>query len=110
MRISAPTTDLAALRALMTHPTFSLRNQTALTVWCRLSAPPTRCNFTRRRQRLPDRAVIALDALNPQVASRLARAMDRWRRYARLSGAHEKKSAAASRGPQKLSNDVREVI
>ena len=36
--------------------------------------------------------VIALDALNPQVASRLARAMDRWRRYTPALQAHMKRA------------------
>jgi hypothetical protein len=36
--------------------------------------------------------VIALDALNPQVASRLARAMDRWRRYTPELQEHMKKA------------------
>ncbi|MGZ5200422.1 MAG: aminopeptidase N C-terminal domain-containing protein, partial [Telluria sp.] len=54
--------------------------------------------------------VIALDALNPQVASRLARAMDRWRRYSPALQAHMKKALQRVNGQKKLSNDVREVI
>jgi aminopeptidase N len=54
--------------------------------------------------------VIALDALNPQVASRLSRAMDRWRRYLPSLQAHMKKALQQVAGHGKLSNDVREVV
>ena len=54
--------------------------------------------------------VIALDALNPQVASRLARAMDRWRRYTPDLQAHMKRALQQVAGQAKLSNDVREVV
>jgi aminopeptidase N len=54
--------------------------------------------------------VIALDALNPQVASRLARAMDRWRRYTPALQEHMKKALQQVSGQHKLSNDVREVV
>ena len=54
--------------------------------------------------------VIALDAINPQVAARLARALDRWKRLAEpyRSGAREALQRVAAKAD--LSNDVREVI
>ena len=54
--------------------------------------------------------VIALDALNPQIASRLSRAMDRWRRYAPALQVHMKKALQQVSSLGKLSNDVREVV
>ncbi|WP_312519082.1 aminopeptidase N C-terminal domain-containing protein, partial [Massilia sp.] len=54
--------------------------------------------------------VIALDALNPQVASRLARAMDRWRRYAPELQAQMQSALQRVAGQATLSNDVREVV
>jgi aminopeptidase N len=54
--------------------------------------------------------VIALNALNPQVAARLARALDRWRRYAPALQVHMKKALQQVNGQKKLSNDVREVV
>ncbi|HEU4372073.1 MAG TPA: aminopeptidase N C-terminal domain-containing protein, partial [Telluria sp.] len=54
--------------------------------------------------------VIALDALNPQVASRLARSMDRWRRYAPALQAAMKKALQQVASLKKLSSDVREVV
>jgi aminopeptidase N len=54
--------------------------------------------------------VIALDAINPQVAARLARALDRWKRLAEpyRSGAREALQRVSAKA--ELSNDVREVI
>jgi aminopeptidase N len=54
--------------------------------------------------------VIALDALNPQVASRLARAMDRWRRYAPALQWQMREALQKVAGQVKLSNDVREIV
>ena len=54
--------------------------------------------------------VLALDAINPQVAARLARAMDRWKKlappYQNAAVEAIKRVAAKS----DLSNDVREVV
>jgi aminopeptidase N len=44
------------------------------------------------------------------VASRLARAMDRWRRYAPALQEHMKKALEQVAGRAKLSNDVLEVV
>ena len=54
--------------------------------------------------------VLELDAINPQVAARLARAMDRWRKLAEpyRSGAREAIARVAAK--PELSNDVREVV
>ena len=54
--------------------------------------------------------VIELDAINPQVAARLARAMDRWRKLAPAyrSAAHMALERVAAKA--ELSSDVREVI
>ena len=54
--------------------------------------------------------VLALDAINPQVAARLARAMDRWSRLAEpyRSAAREAITRVAAKA--ELSNDVREVV
>jgi aminopeptidase N len=54
--------------------------------------------------------VIELDATNPQVAARLARAMDRWKRLAEpyRNAAYEALKRVAAKAD--LSNDVREVV
>ena len=54
--------------------------------------------------------MIEIDAFNPQVAARLARALDRWRKY--VPGLQGSMKAALERvaGATPLSNDVAEVI
>jgi aminopeptidase N len=113
MQASAPTTDVNAVRELMTHKAFTLRNPNRAR-----SLVSTFCAGNPVGFHAPDGSgyafwaeqVIALDALNPQVASRLARAMDRWRRYTPALQALMKAALQQVAGQGKLSNDVREVI
>lgn len=113
MQASAPTTDVNRVRELMTHKAFTLRNPNRAR-----SLVSTFCAGNPVGFHAPDGSgyaywaeqVIALDALNPQVASRLARAMDRWRRYTPDLQAHMKRALQQVAGQAKLSNDVREVI
>jgi aminopeptidase N len=113
MQASAPTTDVGRVRDLMTHPAFTLRNPNRAR-----SLVSTFCAGNPVGFHAPDGSgyafwaeqVIALDALNPQVASRLARAMDRWRRYTPGLQAHMKRALQQVAGQAKLSNDVREVV
>ena len=113
MQASAPTTDVNAVRELMTHKAFTLRNpnraRSLVSTFCAgnpvgfHTADGSGYDFWAEQ-------VIALDALNPQVASRLARAMDRWRRYTPDLQAHMKRALQQVAGQTKLSNDVREVV
>jgi aminopeptidase N len=113
MQAAAPTTDVNRVRELMTHKAFTLRNPNRAR-----SLVSTFCAGNAVGFHAPDGSgyafwaeqVIALDALNPQVASRLARAMDRWRRYTPDLQAHMKQALQQVAGQAKLSNDVREVI
>jgi aminopeptidase N len=54
--------------------------------------------------------VIALDKLNPQVASRLARAFDRWKKYDQGRQAHARKALESIAAAQGLSGNVAEVV
>jgi aminopeptidase N len=113
MQATSSTTDLAAVRELMKHPAFTLRNPNRAR-----SLVAAFCSGNPVQFHAPDGSgyafwaeqVIALDALNPQVASRLSRAMDRWRRYAPALQEHMKKALQQVAGQTKLSNDVREVV
>ena len=51
-----------------------------------------------------------LDAMNPQVAARLARALDRWKRLAEPYRSSAREAIERVAAKPKLSNDVREVI
>ncbi|ATQ75414.1 aminopeptidase N [Massilia violaceinigra] len=113
MQASAPATDVAAVRELMRHAAFNIKNPNRAR-----SLVFTFCVGNPSQFHAPDGSgyafwaeqVIALDALNPQVASRLARSMDRWRRYAPALQAQMKKALQKVAGVKKLSNDVREVV
>jgi aminopeptidase N len=55
-------------------------------------------------------SVLALDPINPQVAARLARALDRWRLFAQPYQNKMKAALERVSGCQTLSPDVREVV
>ncbi|WP_322402962.1 aminopeptidase N [Massilia luteola] len=113
MQAAAPTTNVNRVRELMTHTAFTLRNPNRAR-----SLVSTFCAGNPVGFHAPDgggyafwaEQVIALDALNPQVASRLARVMDRWRRFTPDLQAHMKRALQQVAGQAKLSNDVREVV
>jgi aminopeptidase N len=54
--------------------------------------------------------IIALNALNPQVAARMARAFDRWKRFDKQRQAHARKALERIRDTDKLSKDVAEIV
>ena len=54
--------------------------------------------------------VIELDAFNPQVAARLARALDRWKKLAEPYRQAAKTAIERVAAKTDLSNDVREVV
>ena len=54
--------------------------------------------------------MIKLNAINPQVAARLARSMDRWRRYPQELQQHMRRALEKVAGAPALSNDVMEVV
>jgi len=113
MQASSATSDVAAVRQLMRHPAFNLRNPNRAR-----SLISSFCANNPVQFHAPDGSgyafwaeqVITLDGLNPQVASRLARAMDRWRRYTPALQEQMKKALQQVAGQQRLSNDVREVV
>jgi aminopeptidase N len=54
--------------------------------------------------------VIALNGLNPQVAARMARAFDRWKRFDAGRREHGRKALERIRNHQRLSSDVAEIV
>jgi aminopeptidase N len=113
MQAAAPSTDVAAVRALMTHPAFTLKNPNRAR-----SLIFSFCNGNPSQFHTADGSayafwaeqVIALNALNPQVAARLARSMDRWRRYVPALQVHMKAALEKVARSKNLSNDVQEVV
>jgi aminopeptidase N len=104
---------LPVVRQLMLHPDFNLKNPNRAR-----SVIFSYCNANPGAFHRSDAAgyvfwserVLELDAINPQVAARLARALDRWRNLAEpyRSAAHEAIKRVAAKSD--LSNDVREVV
>jgi aminopeptidase N len=113
LQAAAPGTNVQAVRELMKHRAFTLKNpnRARSLVFSFCGANPSQFHaLDGSGYAFWAEQVIALDALNPQVASRLARTMDRWRRYAPALQSHMKKALQKVASGKKLSNDVREVI
>lgn len=104
---------LPVVKQLLQHPDFNIRNpnRARSVIFSYCSANPGA--FHR-----PDAAgyvfwgdrVIELDAINPQVAARLARALDRWKKLAEPMRSAAREAIARVAARPDLSNDVREVV
>ena len=104
---------LPAVRQLMAHPDFHLRNpnRARSLIFSYCSANPG--GFHRADAAgyvFWSERVIELDAINPQVAARLARAMDRWTRLAEPYRSAAREALVRVAAKTDLSADVREVI
>lgn len=101
------------VRALMEHPAFNLRNpnRARSLIFSFCSGNPAQFHAADGSgYAFWADQVLALDAINPQVAARLARVMDRWQKYEiplrdRMRAALERVAAAPT-----LSRDVREIV
>jgi len=104
---------LPAVRQLMAHPDFNLRNpnRARSVIFSYCSANPgafhrgDAAGYVFWSER-----VIELDAFNPQVAARLARALDRWKKLADPYRSAAREAIARVAAKTDLSNDVREVV
>ncbi|HQR20488.1 MAG TPA: aminopeptidase N [Burkholderiaceae bacterium] len=101
------------VRALLAHPGFSLANPNNVFALIRSFCMANEAEFHRADgagYALWAAQVLALDRINPTVAARIARALERWRKYtgelqAGMRGALERVAAAPH-----LSRDVREIV
>ena len=104
---------LPAVRQLMKHPQFSLKNpnRARSVIFSYCSANPGAFHRADAAGYVfwADR-VLELDALNPQVAARLSRALDRWRKLAEPYRTAAREAIARVAAKTDLSNDVREVV
>jgi aminopeptidase N len=104
---------LPKVRQLMMHPDFQLRNpnraRSLIFSYCNANPGAFHRSDASGYVFWAER-VLELDAFNPQVAARLARALDRWRKLAEpyRSAAHEAIARVAAKND--LSPDVREVV
>ncbi|MDB5870417.1 MAG: alanyl aminopeptidase Metallo peptidase family, partial [Polaromonas sp.] len=104
---------LPAVRQLMKHADFSLKNpnraRSVIGAFCQ-GNPAGFHRFDGAGYQFWSERVIELDAINPQVAARLARALDRWSKLAEpyRDNARQAIARVAARGD--LSKDTHEVV
>jgi aminopeptidase N len=103
---------LAEVKRLTTHPAFSIKNPNK--VYALIGA------FTGNHLRFHAadgsgyefvaEQIIALDKLNPQVAARMARAFDRYRKFDEGRQRHARGALERIRDTPGLSKDVSEIV
>ena len=113
LQATADSTNVEAMRVLLEHPSFTLKNpnrvHSAISAFCKNNPAQFHAVDGSGYQFWADQ-VVALDAINPQVAARVARAMDRWRIYAPKLQSHMEQALLRVAKTRKLSNDVTEII
>ncbi|WKB54334.1 aminopeptidase N [Eleftheria terrae] len=116
LQASAPEKDgkvFARARQLLSHPDFSLRNpnraRSLITALC-FNNPaafhrPDAAGYVFWAER-----VLELDGINPQLAARVARAMDRWKQLAEPYRSAAREAIARVAAKPELSDDTREIV
>lgn len=113
IQASAPQSDVLAIRRLMQHAAFSLTNPNRAR-----SVIFNFCNANPAQFHVSDGSgyafwaeqVIALNAINPQVAARLVRSLDHWKKYQPTLRQHMQTALQRVAKEKKLSKDVRELV
>jgi len=104
---------LARVKALTAHPAFDLRNPNRSRALLHAFALDNPLHFHAADgsgYQWVAEQVIALDKLNPQVASRLVRAFDRWKKYDVARQKHAQAALETIRAAEGLSGNVGEVV
>ena len=100
-------------KKLMAHPDFSIKNpnraRSVIFSYCSGNAAGFHRADGAGYAFWADQ-VIALDAINPQVAARLARALDRWKKLAEPYQSKAREALQSVAGRSALSNDTHEVL
>jgi len=113
LQARAQTTSVADIKQLMQHPAFTLRNPNRARALIFQFIMGNHVGWHR-----PDgtgyafwaETVKSLDSLNPEVAARLARAMDSWSRYTPALKAHMKSALTSVAEKPGLSSNVKEIV
>jgi len=104
---------LPQVKQLMTHPDFHLRNpnraRSLIFSYCNAN-PGAFHRADAGGYVFWSERVLEIDAFNPQVAARLARALDRWKKLAEPYRSAAREAIARVAAKPDLSNDVREVV
>jgi aminopeptidase N len=113
LQATSANTNTAALRELLAHPAFTVKNPNRV-----YNSVMAFCKSNPVQFHAPDGSgyalwaeyVITLNAINPQVASRVARSLDRWRNYAPALQVHMQAALQKVFKSKNLSPDVTEII
>ncbi len=113
LQASSRHSDVAAIRKLMQHTAFTLNNPNRAR-----SLIFSFCNANPAQFHAADGSgyafwaeqVIALNAINPQVAARLARSLDHWKKYQPVLRKQMQAALQRVAKEQSLSKDVRELV
>jgi aminopeptidase N len=101
------------VRALMTHEAFDIRNPNKVYALVRAFCAANPKHFHAADgsgYRLAADVIVQLDPINPQVASRIARCFDRWRKFDSGRQALARAQLERIRDQADLSSDVAEVV
>ena len=104
---------LPKVRQLLLHPDFEIKNpnRARSLIFSYCNANPAGFHRTDASGYvLWAEKVIEIDGFNPQVAARLARALDRWRKLAEPYRGAAREAIARVAAKTDLSSDVREVV
>jgi aminopeptidase N len=113
LQATARTMTVEGIRELMRHPAFTLTNpnraRSLLFAFCNAN-PANFHSADGSGYVFWAEQVITLDAINPQVAARLARSLDRWRKFVPHLQKKMKSALQHVTAARKLSRDVAEVV
>src|SRR5262249_1469456 len=101
------------VQALLEHPDFSLGNpnrvRSLVGAFC-MGNPAAFHRVDGAGYRFWADRVLELDAVNPQLAARMARVMDRWTKLAEPYRGEARQALERVAARNGLSNDVREIV
>ncbi len=104
---------LAEVRRLTEHPAFDIRNPNKIYALIRAFVAANHVRFHAADgggYAFAAEQVVAIDKLNPQVAARVARCFDRWRKFDAGRQALAKAALEKILGTDGLSRDVAEIV
>lgn len=112
LQATSPTATTATIRKLMTHPAFNLKNpnraRSLIFGYCSNNMAQFH-SLDGSGYALWHDVVSEIDTFNPQVAARLARTMDQWKRY--IPALRQKAEKVLHQIAERaLSRDTREII
>ena len=104
---------LAEVQRLTAHPAFDIKNPNKIYSLIRAFVAANHVRFHAADgggYAFAADQVIAIDTLNPQVAARVARCFDRWKKFDAGRQAHAKAALERVLGTDGLSRDVAEIV